>query len=102
MTNIQDADTEVIVDLIAGSDANLALAVERFDKKHGNKFGTTNGYDIAERIASFDIQSADNLAAKLRVLLTVRLYALIHEFTIQLSLVMGDLKPAELARTHTS
>lgn len=102
MTNIHDTDVDTLVDLIAGSDANLALAAERFDTKNGNKMGTTNGYDISTRVANFDIQTADSLAAKLRTLLVVRLYSLIHDCTTALSMSLDELKPSELAKAHTS
>jgi hypothetical protein len=102
MININDIDTQDIVDVVTSSDGSLALAAERLGKKLGVPYGTIKEYDLQVRISTFDVQTADNVAARLRTLLTLKLYELIVLATDQLKMTMTELRPAELARTHTS
>jgi hypothetical protein len=99
---LADVDVEILINTIASSDGDLNLAAERLDKKLGFTYGTTKEYFLQERISSLDIQSTDKLSSKLRTLLTIKLYNLILIATNQLMGSLGDLRPAELARTHSS
>lgn len=100
--NIHDVDVELLINTIASSDGDVHLAAERLSRKLDVPRDAISEYDITERIANLDIQSSDTLASKLRTLLTIRLYNLIHAATVQLAFNLSELKPAELARTHAS
>jgi hypothetical protein len=98
---LADVDTDLIIDIVSSSDGDLALATERLN--HRLKLdGTILEYELEARLASLDNPTADKLAGRLRTLLTVKLYNLVIIATDQLKSSMGDLKPAELARTHAS
>jgi hypothetical protein len=102
MSNLNDMDVDLLISTLASSDGDLFLAAERLDHKLGNERSTTNEYAIKERIANFDVQTADTLSSKLRALLTLKIYNLIIDMTAQLRDRMGDLKPSELVRAHSS
>jgi hypothetical protein len=99
MNDPSEIDTETLISIIAGSNGDTHLAAERLSTKLGFK---VTGYDIEERLANIDVQTSDRLASKLRTLLTVRLYNLIHQATVQLAFNMDSLRPSELAKTHSA
>lgn len=102
--DLGNVDTDLILETLASSNGSIGLAAERLAKKIDPTlpYGSITEYDLEARIASFDIQTADKLSSKLRILLIVKLYNLIHTASDALLDSLGDLKPAELARTHTS
>lgn len=102
MSYLADADLDLVLNILASSDGDLPLACERLTKSLGLNRGDILEYELKERVAALDIQSTDTLSSKFRALLIVRLYNLVIQATSDLALVLGDLKPAELARTHAS
>lgn len=102
VTRINDADVDIVLSLLTGSDGDISLTAERYDKLTGNPYGTTKEYELNARLAGLDKDNSDRLSGKLRSLLTIKLYYLIHLGMQQLTECMGNLKPAELARTNTS
>jgi hypothetical protein len=99
---LADVDIDTLLDIIASSDGDLYLACERLDNILENTPRTTTEYAMQARIASFDIQTSDKLSGKFRSLLIVKLYNLLHITTDEVRNVLGDLKPADLVKTHTS
>lgn len=99
---IDTIDVEEIISIVASSDGDLNLAAERLAKRDGGDFNTVTEGELKSRIAQMDMQSADLLSSKFRTLLIVRLYELIYLVTNQVVFELGNLKPAELARTNAS
>lgn len=100
--SINDVDTEIIIGMITSSDGDVNLATERLNTLLGNPYGYIKEYAFQTRLAQLDLQTSDQLASRLRTLLTVKLYHLISLATIQLQGDLCNLRPAELARTHAS
>ena len=101
-TYIKDFDSNSFIALLASSDGDVNLTAERFDALVGNERSATKDYEVNAVLSNLDNTTSDTLAGKLRTLLVVRLYNLISTATTQLMSDMGDLRPAELARTHAS
>jgi hypothetical protein len=102
MTVINDIEVDDLLDLLASSDGDLQLAAERLNTKLNLEYGTIKETDLKERVSAFDVQSSDRLSAKFRALLTIKLFNLVILVTNQLQFELGELKPAELAKTHAS
>lgn len=102
MSIVDELDTQQLMDVVASSDCNLALAAERLNKKLGLERNTIKEYDIKERVSRFDVQSFDQFSARLRTLMTIKLFDLVMAATDLMSASLGDLKPADLAKLHPS
>lgn len=94
---------DMLIATLVGSDGDIPLATERLQKKLGLDLGERiNEYDIKEQIASLDNELRDSIAHKLRTLLILRIYNLVHLVSEKLVDNIDKLRPAELARTHSS
>jgi hypothetical protein len=92
-------DVEDVISVLASSNGDIFLSAERLAKKYDVK---VTDYDVEAFIVGLDTPTADRLSAKLRTLLVVKLYNLIHAANMSLLGAMDDLRPSELARAHSS
>lgn len=90
-----------LLSLIIGCEGDIALAIDRFHFRRDENIRITE-YEVLEALAALDAEYADRFKNKLQTVLAIRLFGLIAEVTTQLRTKMEYLRPAELARTHSS
>lgn len=99
--NINEIDSVEFVDLVVAAEGNTHLIAERFNRRN-REDAPISDFEVEEKLAKLDQESSDRLLGKLRASLAVRLYRLVILITNDLTNSLGDLKPAELAKTHSS
>lgn len=102
MSILYDLSIDEISNVVASSDGDLALSAERLCARLEKPYGSITEYELQARLSEIDIQASDKLASRFRALLMIKLYNLISLATDRMMGALGDLRPAELARTHAS
>jgi hypothetical protein len=90
-----------LINIIVSSEGDLPLAASRIKKILGLD-ETPNEYDIIDSIIGLDSELQEGMIKKFRTLLAIRLFYMIHMVTDRLAENIGNLRPSDLARTHST